>query len=132
MKNNGDVEYKESFEEDKNLPSTQNYKAFEEHFINSTDKYVVSFPSNTPDTILVVPKPVANKNYTTLKDFIDNAPENQQQAFWKKVAKVAKSFMKKHEKVWISIHGFGVAYTHVRIQTKPNYYFDNELKKDND
>ena len=30
------------------------------------------------DTMLVVPMPVSGKNYATLKDFIDNAPEIQQ------------------------------------------------------
>jgi hypothetical protein len=61
------------------------------------------------------------------KDFIDNAPEIQQQEFWKKVA---KNFMKEKGKVWISVHGFGVDYTHVRISSIPKYYFNNELKKE--
>jgi hypothetical protein len=37
--------------------------------------------------------------------------------------------MKTHDKVWISVHGLGVNYTHVRISPSPKYYFDNELKK---
>lgn len=69
-------------------------------------------------------------NYATLRDFIDNAPETQQQEFWKKVAEVAKKFMNENGKVWISVHGLGVDYTHVRISTSPKYYFDNELKKE--
>ena len=80
--------------------------------------------------MLVVPMPVDGKNYATLKDFIDNAPEIQQQEFWKKAAEVAKQFMTQKNKVWISVHGLGVDYTHLRISSAPKYYFDNELKND--
>jgi hypothetical protein len=68
--------------------------------------------------------PIDKKNYATLKDFIDNAPIIQQEKFWRKVAKVAIKFMNKKEKVWISVSGLGVAYTHLRISTTPKYYFD--------
>ena len=80
--------------------------------------------------MLVIPMPIIGKNYVTLKDFIDNAPKIQQQEFWKKVAEVAKNFMNENGKVWISVHGLGVHYTHVRISTSPKYYFNNELKKE--
>jgi hypothetical protein len=80
--------------------------------------------------MLVIPMYIRGKNYATLRDFIDNAPEIQQQEFWKHAAKVAKKLMKEKGKVWISVHGLGVYYTHVRISTIPKYYFDNELKKE--
>ncbi len=32
--------------------------------------------------------PRKNKNYATLKDFVDNASKTQQIEFWKKVAKI--------------------------------------------
>jgi hypothetical protein len=71
--------------------------------------------------------PLGKKNYATLKDFIDNAPIIQQQKLWKKVAQLATQLMKEKGKVWISVHGLGVAYTHVRISPTPKYYFDKEL-----
>ena len=37
--------------------------------------------------------------------------------------------MKKHKKVWISAHGLGVPYFHLRISTKPKYYFDEKLSQ---
>ena len=80
--------------------------------------------------MLVIPMPILGKNYATLRDFIDNAPEIQQQEFWKHVAEVAKNFMKEKGKVWLSVYGLGVVYTHVRISTRPKYYFDNELKNE--
>ena len=130
LKNNGKVEYKQTIRTNYKLPTTQNKKDFEEHIKKSDDKYVVSFPNLSKDTMLVVPMPIRDKNYATLRDFIDNAPLIQQQEFWKKVAKVAKTFMNEKGKVWISVHGLGVNYTHVRISSSPKYYFDNELKKE--
>ena len=130
LKNNGKVEYKQTFRTNYKLPTMQNKKDFEEHIKKSDDKYVVSFPNLSKDTMLVVPMPIRDKNYATLRDFIDNAPLIQQQEFWKKVAEVAKSFMNEKGKVWISVHGLGVNYTHVRISSSPKYYFDNELKKE--
>jgi hypothetical protein len=58
---------------------------------------------------------------------MDNAPAIQQQKFWNKVAKLAVKVMQLKGKVWISVHGLGVAYTHVRLSTSPKYYFDQEL-----
>ena len=71
--------------------------------------------------------PRAGKNYATLKDFCDNAPIIQQKEFWKLVAKIAKREMKKHKKVWVSSHGLGVPYLHVRICQSPKYYFEKKF-----
>ena len=129
LKNNGNVEYKQSFRTNDDLPKIQNKMAFIEYIKNSKNEHVVAFPNLSKDTMLVIPMPVHGKNYATLMDFIDNAPKTQQIEFWKKVAEVAKQFMKTKGKVWISVHGLGVPYTHVRISSLPKYYFDNELKK---
>ena len=130
LKKDGDVEYKQSFRTNNKLPETQNNKDFQEYIKNSKNTYVVAFPNINKDAMLVIPMPVQGKNYATLRDFIDNASMIQQQEFWKKVAEVAKKYMNENEKVWISVHGLGVAYTHVRITSTPKYYFDNALKKE--
>lgn len=115
LKDDGNVEYTESFNINNKLPSQQNYSNFIEYIKNSNSKYVVAFPNKSKNTMLVIPMPVNNYNYATLKDFIDNAPKKQQIYFWKKVA---KEFMKIHKSVVISVHGLGVHYTHVRISSK--------------
>ena len=102
-------------------------KDFQEKMETSKNPYVTSFPNLSGDTILVIPMPVKGKNYATLKDFMDEANETQQKEFWKHVAHVARKCMKKWKSVWISVHGLGVAYTHVRISSSPKYYFDKSL-----
>lgn len=119
---NNDSEYKESFKVNLNLPTRQSTKEFRQYF---KEKYVVAFPSLSGD-MLVVPIPVRGKNYTTLKDFMDNSSKKQKQMFWKKVAEVIKS---SPCPVWVSVHGMGVSYTHVRIAKTPKYYFDEKLTK---
>ncbi len=130
LRNDGKILYKQSFRTDHNLSKNQNEKLFREYIKNSQNKYVVAFPNLSKDTMLVIPMPNRGKNYATLKDFIDNAPLIQQKEFWKKVAEVAKKYMKEKGNIWISVHGLGVDYTHVRISSRPKYYFKNELKKE--
>jgi hypothetical protein len=130
LKNNGNCKFIQKFKINNELPLIHDESVFNEYFIRSKNKYVVAFYNLNKDAILVVPKPVNGKNYATLKDFIDNAPEIQQHKFWKKVSKLAIRFMNKKGKVWISVSGLGVAYTHLRISTIPKYYFDENLMKE--
>ena len=130
LKDKGESKFKQKFKRNDNLPRVQNINGFQEYITKSQNRYVVSFPNLNNDTMLVIPMPIHGKNYATLKDFIDNAPIKQQQEFWKHVAMISKKIINKIDKVWISVHGMGVHYTHVRISTKPKYYFDNKLGSD--
>jgi hypothetical protein len=76
---------------------------------------------------LIIPIPRKNKVFTTLKDFIDNASETQQIEFWKHVAFCIQEMLKIVDKVYVNTHGLGVYYLHVRIDTKPKYYYKNSL-----
>jgi hypothetical protein len=127
LKSEGNVPFKQSFKVDSRLPHDQDTRLYQEYIKESNNKYVVAFLNLTKDTVLVVPMPVGQRNFATLKDFIDNAPKIQQRYFWKKVAKIATNLMTEKRKVWISVHGLGVPYTHVRISTSPKYYFDRKL-----
>jgi hypothetical protein len=115
--------FKESFRTNDKLPVYQNTRDFQDYIDKSHNKYVVAFPNLTKDCMLVIPMPRRGKNYATLKDFIDNAPKIQQQEFWKKVANVARKCMNEWGEVWISVHGLGVPYTHVRIDSTSKYNF---------
>lgn len=129
LKNNGNVEFKQKFKSNKQLPDKHNTKSFREYLTNSTNKYVVSFLNPSKDTLLIIPKTRPGKNYATIKDFVDNAPKIQQVEFWKEAAVKCRKQMEEHKKVWVSAHGLGVPYFHLRIATKPKYYFDEELSQ---
>ena len=129
LKNGGDTTFKQKFKVNYKLPSKQSSKAFKKQITASKDKYSTSFPNLSGDTILVVPIPRGGKNYATLFEFCANAPIVQQQEFWKRVAEVARKQMKKFKKVWVSTHGLGVPYLHVRISDSPKYYFSEALSK---
>jgi hypothetical protein len=129
LKDDGNTDFLQRFRTNPELPTIQNKKDFQKKFDLSRNekKVVISFPNLNGDTVLVVPMPIRGRNYATLRDFIDNAPEQQQIVFWKYVAKEARLAMEKWGKAWISVHGLGVAYTHVRISQSPKYYFATEL-----
>merc|ERR1711900_100963 len=59
----------------------------------------------------------------------ENAPAAQQRAFWKKVRDMASEELKTHDKVWLSTHGGGVPFLHVRIETRPKYYHTPRKKE---
>jgi len=123
LEKEGKSEYSHVFRTNKDLPTKQDKTAFMDKLNLSKDEDVTSFLNPSGDTILVVPMPRRGKNYVTLRDFVDNAPEEQQKNYWRHVAKKARWAMKNWGKVWISVHGLGVAYTHVRISKSPKYYF---------
>ena len=109
---------------DKSLPTTQDYSPFAKHIKKAKNKYVISFWNLSHDTLLIVPIPKRGKNFATLRDFIKNASITQQKALWKKVAQLAL----KSKGVWISTHGHGVPYLHIRISATPKYYGQSKLR----
>jgi len=123
-------EYKEIYiESDKLEKISQDYNSFKEYFIKPKNKYVTSFTNLSGNSVLVVPVPNKTKtktkskhNYTTLKDFIDNAPLKKQKAFWIHVAECVIELLKIVDKVYLNTHGLGVYYLHVRLDTIPKYY----------
>ena len=117
----------QEFIECDNFPKTQNYQSFKKYIEKSKNKYVTSFPNLSGDTMLVVPIPRKNKDYTHLKNFIDQASKVQQMKLWKEVSRVAREMLKKHSQIWISTHGLGVPYLHVRISIKPKYYGKSKM-----
>jgi hypothetical protein len=118
-----DSKYKEEFIEDIKLNKLeQNFISFDKYIRESKNKYATCFYNLNKDALLIVPIPRKNKNYTTIKDFIDNASITQQKHFWFLVAKNILEMLKNNDKVYISTHGTGVYYLHVRIDLTPKYY----------
>lgn len=93
---------------------------FKEHLKNR--KTPVSFLSKgSPPTLLVVP-PDTGKNFSHLATFNKNSTLDEKRALWKKVAIELEKKLKRGEKVYVSTHGTGVNWLHVRLSSTPKYY----------
>lgn len=115
--------YKEKFIENDLLNILQeDLTQFQKHIELSKNKYVTAFSNISGDSILIIPIPKKNKNFTTIKDFIDNSSINHQKFFWKRVVKEIKKILKDNDKIYISTHGLGVPYFHLRLDKNPKYY----------
>ena len=83
---------------------------------------VVSFWNLGGDARLVAPSPRDSlTTYPHIAAFARGAPASQQHAFWSAVgANVADSLSDRP--LWLSTNGLGVAWLHVRLDTRPKYY----------
>ena len=66
-------------------------------------------------------------NYSSLFYFMKNAPKKKQVKLWKTVSFVIKKQLPLWKKLWISVHGNGVGYLHIRISKLPKYYSSSIL-----
>ena len=105
----------------------QNYNPFIKKINKSKNKYVVSFYNLSKTSLLIIPYPRKNKNFISLKDFIDNASKLHQKIFWKNFVILLKKMLKKYKKIWVNTHGLGVNYFHLRLDTTPKYYTTKNL-----
>ncbi len=122
--------------------------SFEEHFRECLSEKEQSDNNSTPtccsfdnlggDARLVAPMPDPDKsNHSKVDDtkfshiaiFMRSAPKHQIQQFWKLGASQYLSVLKeKHEsgssngKTWFSTAGMGVAWLHLRLDSRPKYY----------
>ncbi len=91
-------------------------------FINEKEKLVISFPNLGKDGLMIAPTLQRDpKIYPHLGAFMRGASAEQKDALWKKVG---EEMTKKLDSTpyWLSTAGRGVAYLHVRIDSRPKYY----------
>ena len=97
--------------------------AFAQYFeATEAETEVVSFWNLGGDARLVAPRPRDSlTTYPHLAAFARAAPAIQQHAFWRTVGtSVADSLSDRP--LWLSTCGLGVAWLHVRLDTRPKYY----------
>ncbi len=101
-----------------------NSAAFDTHFVGVPhDQTIVSFENLGKDAILVVPKPIAaNAVYYHLKSFLNGAPAAQTAELWATTGRDLDAQLAKGKTIWLSTHGTGVPWLHVRLDTTPKYY----------
>jgi len=125
-------EYKEKFITSKKLNNMkQDVNTFKSYFDKSNNKNVVVFYNLSKTCKLIVPKPRKGKNFSTIKNFIDESSNIQQKAFWKKVSleikKNIKNMNSEHTKLYVSTHGLGIPYFHLRLECDPKYYISKNF-----
>jgi hypothetical protein len=121
----------------------QNYDSFRKHIdkCKKKNKEVISFKNLSGDATLIVPIPKESQStyagkgeeldYKNLSQFTKNASEEQQQEFWKEVVISLEESLADGRPKWLSTHGGGVPYLHVRIDENPKYYSHREYKNPN-
>lgn len=93
--------------------------AFQSHF---THEPVVSFENLGGDAMMVVPCPQAPPRvYVHLAAFLRNAPAAQIRELWRRVGAAVMDRVSDRP-LWLSTAGGGVAWLHVRLDSRPKYY----------
>lgn len=89
---------------------------------DDTNYGVVSFANLSGDATLVVPSPRTDISaYGHLAAFVRHAPEKQIDAFWRIVSDTVTSTIDRTP-LWLSTAGGGVAWLHVRLDSRAKYY----------
>ncbi|QDT36271.1 DUF6940 family protein [Stratiformator vulcanicus] len=106
--------------------------AFQEYFrsngeSHSQDKVpsAVSFKNVGGDATMIVPTPLCPPDaYTHLARFVRRAPSEQVDELWCVVGQTMLNQIdaEPDRHFWLSTAGMGVAWLHIRIDTRPKYY----------
>jgi hypothetical protein len=96
--------------------------SFSSHFASHRGQPAIAFSNLGGDALLVVPTPSAPVScYTHLARFLRSAPSAQVDAFWKLVGSSMRQRVSSSP-VWLSTAGMGVAWLHLRLDSRPKYY----------
>jgi hypothetical protein len=95
---------------------------FDEHFRRAPGEDVIVFPNLGGDAVLVVPCPRGpDANYPHLAAFLRGADREQVRALWRRTAQeILRSVGERP--LWLSTAGGGVAWLHIRLDSRPKYY----------
>jgi hypothetical protein len=93
---------------------------FAQHF--RPDRKVVTFGNLGGDAVLVAPCPAGDHpDFGHLAQFVRTAAPDHQDALWQAVGD-SMSARVGVDPVWLSTAGHGVAWLHVRLDSRPKYY----------
>jgi hypothetical protein len=95
-------------------------RAFASHL--KADDDTATFWNLGRDALLVAPCPkVSPTAYTHLAAFARGAPTEQQHALWQAVGAAVAGHISAAP-LWLSTSGLGVAWLHIRLDSRPKYY----------
>lgn len=96
--------------------------AFARPFAAAPEEEIVAFENLGGDARLVAPRPFAEaEGYPHLAAFLRNAPAAQIAALWRRTGEAVAERLSERP-LWVSTSGLGVAWLHVRLDTRPKYY----------
>ena len=97
-------------------------QSFANQFAAAGDKPVIGFPNLGRDAYLVVPCPQGGAtDYGHLAAFVRSASADQKHALWSAVGATMLERLGER-RIWLSTAGGGVAWVHVRLDSRPKYY----------
>ena len=108
-----------------------NYQPFEEHLTKraNINKTFVVFSNIGGDTLLITPG-LGNENQKHaqhLSDFVRHASIENIVELFVVVANIVLEQYQQHQNIYVSTHGHGVDWLHVRISPTPKYYHKSSL-----
>jgi len=103
----------------KDIPKNkiQNLTSFKQQFDmadKSKDK-ILCFPNLRNNIQMVVPLPVENSDFSSIRPFLKNASEEIKSHLWKKIYKTFLKMKNDKNLITLSTDGHGVSYLHVRL-----------------
>jgi len=114
------------------IERTPDTRAFAEQFQSARGgERVIAFPNLGNDAVLVVPLPTDQRlaaDYVHLAAFVRRAPAEQVHELWRVVGAAMEARLG-DKPVWLSTAGMGVAWLHVRLDSRPKYYGFDEYRK---
>ena len=95
---------------------------FRMHFDAEPDEDVLVFPNLGGDALLIVPQPLDDDStYPHFGTFVRRGSPQQIRKLWRCVAETLYQDVTTTPR-WLSTAGLGVAWLHIRIDTRPKYY----------
>ena len=103
---------------------------FRSEFSKSREADVITFPNLGGDALLIVPTPRGDAGaYPHLTAFLRMAPDRQVEALWRTTALCFYENLGESP-IWLSTAGLGVAWLHLRLDSRPKYYRYDPYKSD--
>jgi len=95
---------------------------FQSQFKMQPDADVCVFPNLGGDAMLVVPSPIGSSEaYPHLAAFVRHAPAGQVHSLWRRTSQIVREQLTSVPR-WLSTAGLGVAWLHIRLDSRPKYY----------
>lgn len=93
--------------------------AFQEHFLQQQS--VAVFPSLGKDAMLLAPNTRVAQAFTDIAVFARHASASQRKDMYQRLSRLLQEHDSK-QPLWLSTSGMGIAWMHIRLDSRPKYY----------